>query len=88
MPTDKQIKLMLSRQVRRFITEYVKKGPQEIADMMAKDCPGETITRQYINSQLNSPSWTFILWLETKHLNLEWLFKGEKDLKIPMIKLQ
>ena len=87
MPNDKEVKAMLSRQVRKFISHLRQSTPEQIAKEMRKDYPEEKIDRQYINYQLKSPSWTFIIWLETKGLNLEWLIKGEKDSNIPMLKL-
>lgn len=78
---------MLRRQVRKFVSNLRQSSPEQIAKEMRKAYPNQKIDRQYINYQLKSPSWTFIIWLETKGLNLEWLIKGEKDPDIPMFKL-
>ncbi len=86
---EAEIRKMLGRQVTRFLKEkYPKTGPTEIARKMMQDLPEEKITKEWVNNQKKSPSLTFIMWLERRaNLNIEWLFNGEENKDLPMLKL-
>jgi len=96
MKTEEEIRDILSRQIKKFLSEYVGGAvddlghflSSEIAKQMNQDAGMNKFTKQYVNAQLKSPQLSFISWLEEKHhLNIEWLFHGEENHKLKPLKL-
>lgn len=90
MRKDQEIKPMLGRQLKKFREEHLKISPEQLAADMKEDFPDDKIQRQTITNQERSPQLSYILWLYEKTnrvLNIEWLFAGETDNRIPMIKI-
>jgi hypothetical protein len=91
MKKDREIKPMLGRQLKRFREKHLKMSRDRVAALMKEDFPEDKIQRQTIANQERAPQLSYILWLYYKTnriLNLEWLFAGEEDDSIPMIKLK
>jgi len=90
MKKDKEIKAVLGRQLKKYRVKSLKKSPAQLAKIMKEDFPDDKIQRGTITNQEKSPSYSYIMWLyEKSHrtLNIEWLFAGEDDDSIPMIKI-
>ncbi len=91
MKKDREIKPMLGRQLKRFRQRHLKMSTEKLAAIMKEDFPEDKIQRQTITNQEKAPQLSYILWLYHKTngmLNIEWLFFGEDDDRIPMIKIQ